>query len=58
MVKPAPGKPAPALDDPEPAAAAKPSAAVKLAQLMARAHQVDDPGRRPILVKLPSKARQ
>ena len=36
----------------------RPSAAVKLAQLMARAHAEQDPGKRPILVKLPPKRSQ
>jgi hypothetical protein len=37
---------------------AKPSAATKLAQLMARAHREEDPGKRPILVTLPPKRAQ
>jgi hypothetical protein len=36
----------------------KPSATTKLAQLLARAHREEDPGKRPILVKLPLKQGQ
>jgi hypothetical protein len=38
--------------------AVRPSAATKLAQLIARAHREEDPGKRPILVTLPTKRAQ
>jgi len=62
MAKPDPDDPAPSfvevLEGRSGTQPPKQTAAAKLATLIARAHREADPGKRPILVKLPAKRSQ